>query len=91
MVRVLEFMNHEHNMLHRDIKPSNFVIDKNNMIKLIDFGQSRKFDPNEDLFKLLDVPEDDWTETFDRTPGEWVGTLVFRSPELVTHDIRSPA
>ena len=49
-MQVLEYMHHEHNMLHRDLKPENIVIDKNFRIKLIDFGESKIFDPNEDLF-----------------------------------------
>ena len=92
MVEVLEFMHHEHNMLHRDIKPSNFVIDKNNRIKLIDFGQSRKYDPSQDVLKkVLYVPENDWERSVSTYPGEFNGTLVFMSPELITYGIRSPA
>ena len=82
-------MHHEHNILHRDIKPSNFVIDKDFSIKLISFGQSRKFDPSKNLFRRLDKPFEDTSS--DLTPGEWVGTQVYRSPELVKYDISSPA
>ena len=91
-MQVLEYMHHEHKLIHRDIKPSSFVIDENFRIKLISFGQSKKYDPNIDLYKLLDLPLDEWSdESYDLTPGAWVGTMAFRSPELVTHDVSSPA
>ena len=94
IVQTLEFLHNEHNYLHRDLKPQNFAIDKNFRIKLIDFGESKQIDSNRDLFKYLDVPQNDLSDlsfTNTLTPGDWVGTLVYRSPELVTHDISSPA
>ncbi len=38
---------HEKNIMHRDIKPSNILLSKD-LIKLADFGLSRKID--EDAF-----------------------------------------
>jgi len=39
---------HEKNILHLDIKPSNILIDKNDNLKLIDFGISKKYDLSND-------------------------------------------
>ena len=60
-MQALEFMHNEQNYLHRDLKPANVVIDKTFRVKIIDFGESRKFDPNQDLFNLLDVPKEEWS------------------------------
>jgi calcium-dependent protein kinase len=37
--------------VHRDLKPENILMDtkNNNMIKVIDFGTSQKFDPNKKM------------------------------------------
>lgn len=32
---------HAQNVIHRDIKPENVMIDKNSMVKLLDFGLSK--------------------------------------------------
>jgi cyclin-dependent kinase 2 len=34
---------HSHRVLHRDLKPQNLLIDKNNVVKLADFGLARAF------------------------------------------------
>lgn len=46
----LEFI-HEHKIVHRDIKPLNIFLDRNNNIKVGDFGVSKFLDPNNDLRK----------------------------------------
>ncbi|ELV2204458.1 serine/threonine protein kinase [Escherichia coli] len=35
---------HEHDIIHRDIKPGNMKIDKEGLVKIYDFGLSRKID-----------------------------------------------
>ena len=41
-LRGLEYL-HKNFILHRDIKPNNLLIDKNNILKLADFGLARTF------------------------------------------------
>ena len=43
---------HSENIIHRDIKPDNLMIDKQGLIKLIDFGFSKKLDNNQNLRTL---------------------------------------
>ena len=35
---------HDHNVLHRDLKPANILLDKNETLKIIDFGLAREND-----------------------------------------------
>ncbi|EOB12741.1 Glycogen synthase kinase-3 beta [Nosema bombycis CQ1] len=43
---------HENKICHRDIKPSNILLDKNDNIKICDFGNAKKFD-NEDNISYI--------------------------------------
>jgi len=70
IIQVLEGIKHIHNknIIHRDIKPSNIVIDKNDDVKLLDFGIAK----NNDGDSLRTVV------------GEGVGgTPMYMSPEHV--------
>ena len=70
MIQVLEGIQHIHNekIVHRDIKPSNIIIDKNDDVKLLDFGIAKGHDG--DSYKTV--------------IGEGVGgTPMFMSPEHV--------
>lgn len=37
---------HENGVCHRDLKPENILIDKNDDVKVIDFGLSKHIDKN---------------------------------------------
>ena len=49
LLETLQFLHEKCNIIHRDIKPSNIIIQKDNKIKLLDFGISvymKNLDPN---------------------------------------------
>lgn len=41
VILAIEYL-HQFNIIYRDLKPENIVVDKNNYIKLIDFGLSKE-------------------------------------------------
>ena len=45
MIKRVETL-HSKYLLHRDIKPDNFMLDKNKMLCLIDFGLCKRYDHN---------------------------------------------
>ena len=50
---------HEKCIVHRDLKPENLIFDKkgvNGIVKVIDFGTSRKFDNKRKMTKRLGTP-----------------------------------
>ena len=70
MMQVLEGIKHIHNrnIVHRDIKPSNIIIDKNDDVKLLDFG----------------IAKGHGGDSYKTVIGEGVGgTPMFMSPEHV--------
>ena len=61
VVCVLEFMASRH-IVHRDLKPGNILIDDRYCLKVTDFGDSKKLDPDEDPYQRLDNPEPDFND-----------------------------
>ncbi|BBM85845.1 hybrid sensor histidine kinase/response regulator [Candidatus Uabimicrobium amorphum] len=57
---------HQHNIIHKDINPANIIIDRQNNIKIIDFGISSKID-----LKVAHLDH----------PNTLAGTLAYISPE----------
>ena len=50
---------HKHKIVHRDIKPENLIYDskeKDSVIKVIDWGTSTEFDPNQKMTKKQGTP-----------------------------------
>jgi serine/threonine-protein kinase len=62
---------HTKGLVHRDIKPSNFMIDKEGVVKLLDFG----------IAKNTDVSSAEYTQT---GTGMQMGTPMYMSPEQIT-------
>jgi serine/threonine protein kinase len=47
----IEYLHDEIRISHRDLKPQNIMLDRNNNIRLIDFGLSNQFGRKKDTFK----------------------------------------
>ena len=83
---------HKCKIMHRDFKSLNVLIDKNDNVKVIDFGESKEIDPHsiKKDYEYLDVPRDEMSSNFSSgTPD--VGTKPFMAPEMITKSISSPA
>ena len=50
LIKGLEYL-HSKNIVHRDLKPENLLLDKNNILKIIDFGLSNYFNNEINLLK----------------------------------------
>jgi hypothetical protein len=53
LVSVVEYLHLELRIAHRDLKPENILLDANQNIRVIDFGFSRAFAPNDPLLGTL--------------------------------------
>jgi len=60
---------HQRGVVHRDLKPANILVDRDDNIKLIDFGIAKPLD-------AFESPEVNLTRA-----GEIIGTLAYMSPE----------
>lgn len=61
---------HQRGVVHRDLKPANILVDRNDEVKVIDFGLAT-------LVKQGEASKDRLTKT-----GTMLGTLAYMSPEL---------
>jgi serine/threonine protein kinase len=69
MLDVLEYV-HSNKLVHRDIKPSNFMIRKDGLLKLLDFGIAKNLDRHSAEYTMTD-------------PNMKMGTVAYMSPEQV--------
>lgn len=69
MQQVLLAIEYAHIMgfIHRDLKPSNIIIDKNGLVKVMDFGISKSLNENQNITRV----------------GSNIGTIHYMSPEQI--------
>ena len=68
---------HRHEMLHQDIRPQNILIDKDGVIKIIDFGSTR-VEGIEEINSLI-------------RQEHMLGTLLYSAPEYFLAETGTPA
>lgn len=85
---------HRQGVLHRDVKPANLMFDAAGVLKVTDFGTARGQDllrgvtdivgpvaPGTDVHRAVTVNIGDLTGLDCTSPGEFIGTPGFTSPE----------
>ena len=74
---------HSNGYIHRDLKLENILLDKDGYIKIIDFGISRKINPNEDAKTFAGTSEQMAPEMinkkgYDKSVDWWaVGIMIY--------------
>ncbi|PIO67266.1 hypothetical protein TELCIR_10995 [Teladorsagia circumcincta] len=76
VVRALDYLKENHNVIHRDVKPSNILLDWNGVVKLCDFGISGFLIESRAKSKLAGCPP-------------YMAPERVRSTENTPYDIRS--
>ncbi len=71
---------HDAGVLHLDVKPGNIMMARRNLVKVVDFGLARRFDPPGPSYKKEDAP----TRSMESSPI-WPGggTVGYMSPEQI--------
>jgi predicted ATPase len=64
---------HAAGVVHRDIKPQNLMVRDDGIVKVLDFGLSRRIPCGQTAGPVSGVPETD--------PGTLIGTVLYMSPE----------
>lgn len=64
---------HKAGIAHRDIKPENILVNKDNLVKVLDFG----------LAKPNDHRRQEFGTSFETMPGMIMGTVAYMSPEQI--------
>src|SRR5271170_1618317 len=72
---------HRAGLLHRDVKPGNIMITGKNVVKVVDFGLAKRFDPLDS--KSGDAAETVAEDPLQTKPGFVIGTAAYMSPEQI--------